>query len=305
MSESAANNISCELYDITSMRCYWDFATNAPDDTNYTLLLIQYDSQYQYELQCQHYEHDRQRRAGKCEFHDLRKNVDDKASVILVGNSKENIQIYAKGFYPSHKEIFKPPTNISLLFSENEVTIYWSQPKTIHIAEECFEYRVQDVHGKMKPFDLPDGSSKYTKDISSFEEECPLRMRARGTEACGIDTNWGEWSEELKCRNHGPSFPKDNIIIYTAIATAIILACLVLLLMCMRCFKIIFPPIPHPKKYSVTSKPTYQVNEWDNESLKSIQIIPVLESEEPDGTSMDTQHNPHRADDGMKNIYCN
>ncbi|XP_041437675.1 interleukin-5 receptor subunit alpha isoform X2 [Xenopus laevis] len=273
MEETAASNATCELY-VTSMRCYWNFGKNAPDDTNYTLLLIQNNS----ELQCQHYENDQQRRTGKCEIPDLKINEAEMSTILLEGNNKKDIQIYAKRFEPLSKEVFQPPTNISLIFTKNEVEFYWSQPKTFYTAaNHCFKYQMQDSRGNIEP-DI-DAKYTYKKDISSFQEECPLRMRARGKDTCYMDTNWGEWSEELKC---GPVPPSSaiNIITYTAIAAAVIIACLVLLLLCMRSCKLLFPAIPHPRKYSL--KPTNQEKELDNENLKCKQMIPILESEEPD-----------------------
>ncbi|KAG8450584.1 hypothetical protein GDO86_003015, partial [Hymenochirus boettgeri] len=193
INETAAENVSCELYGSSLMRCTWNYGRNAPKDINYTVLM----RQEQHEKECENYQNDRTRKTGKCEFRDL--NVESHESICILVEGSDDVQLSVKWFNPLKIDILQPPKDISVVNLEHDVILHWTKPDTFYTASNtCFQYIIQDMK-RNKEYYANGGNNTYKVPVPSKNEECTLRMRAKGTLACDMNTNWGEWSEEIQC----------------------------------------------------------------------------------------------------------
>ncbi|XP_072283808.1 granulocyte-macrophage colony-stimulating factor receptor subunit alpha-like [Pyxicephalus adspersus] len=185
---TAAENVSCRVFNTSSMTCTWTFGKNAPHTNSYILSL----RQKTYIVQCQQYERHFQTKTGACTFHDLSVNFFDYATIFLQG-SDPGIQSFEKTIRLSEIEVFSPPRNISITSFKDSITIYWESPQTQeYVSDLCFTYNIEKNKDSYNA-----SSNPFT--ISNLEKECSIRIRARGIEECDMNTNWGEWSEWIDC----------------------------------------------------------------------------------------------------------
>ncbi|KAM5126957.1 interleukin-5 receptor subunit alpha-like, partial [Mantella aurantiaca] len=134
-----AENVSCRVYNTSSMACTWMFGKNAPPNTSYILFLRQKPTS----LQCQQYETDFQARTGACTFHDLRVNFFEDITIVLQGLDPET-EVFEEQTQLAQIEIFNPPRDISVTSFNDSITINWESPQIqYNVGDKCFEYLIE------------------------------------------------------------------------------------------------------------------------------------------------------------------
>ncbi|XP_066454730.1 interleukin-5 receptor subunit alpha-like [Eleutherodactylus coqui] len=233
-----AESIQCIVYDASSMNCTWTLGENISYKTEYTLSLKQNANV----INCPQYINDLERKTGSCSFHDLTLDYFDDVTIILNRKGSEHY-VLKEEFQPANKEIFNPPMNLTVTYTEENLRLSWRRPHTqYNIPESCFQYQVQRNQEL-----LSDVKNPYS--MSNLEKKCLIRVRARGDSSCGMNNNWGLWSEEISCA--GPQKPDNTEIIILFILLG--LSCFIILLTIMiniqykRIIKFLFPRIPRPK----------------------------------------------------------
>lgn len=244
---TSAENVSCRVYNTSSMTCTWMFGKNAPDSTSYRLSLRQGTTN----VLCQQYEIHFQTRTGACTFDDLRLDFFDDVTVVLQG-SDPGIEVFEENIRLAQIEMFNPPRDISVISFEDSLTIYWQSPQRQYsVGDNCFTYNIQ----KNKEYYNETKSSPYT--IPNVEKECSVRISASGIEVCEMNTHWGEWSEWISC---GPMPVVDDSEWQLELTPVILVSGLTLVLLIIttlqykRIVKTCFPRIPQPKNYLETTE---------------------------------------------------
>ncbi|XP_040194129.1 interleukin-5 receptor subunit alpha-like [Rana temporaria] len=260
---TSAENVSCRVYNTSSMTCTWMFGKNAPDSTSYILSLRQGTTN----VRCQQYENKIQTRTGACTFHDLRLHFFNDVTIVLQG-SDPGIEVFEEKIKLAHIEMFNPPRDISVTSFEDILTIYWKSPqKQYSVGDHCFKYNIEKNKFQYEP---ETKDNLYT--IQNVEKECSVRIRASGIEGCEMNTNWGEWSEWISC---GPmpmvgksewQFELTPVILVSGLMLVLLI---ITTLQYKRIVKTCFPRIPQPKNYLVTTEDS-KINLESNEhfSLK-------------------------------------
>ncbi|XP_077336905.1 granulocyte-macrophage colony-stimulating factor receptor subunit alpha-like [Lithobates pipiens] len=274
---TSAENVSCRVYNTSSMTCTWMFGKNAPDSTSYRLSLRQGSTN----VLCQHYEIRFQTRTGACTFDDLRLDFFDDVTIVLQG-SDPGIEVFEEKNRLAHIEIFNPPRDISVNSSEDSLKIYWKSPQRQYsVNDNCFTYNIQKNKDQYYP---KTQSNLYT--IPNVEKECSVRIRASGIEACEMNTHWGEWSEWIPCDSMprvGKSAGVGKSEWQFELTPVILVSGLILVLLIIttmqykRIVKTCFPRIPEPKNYLESTEDS-KIN-IENNGYFSL-MLPTSETEE-------------------------
>ncbi|KAG8589900.1 hypothetical protein GDO81_006562 [Engystomops pustulosus] len=230
-------NIQCITYNISSIKCTWTFAKNLPHETNFSLTLIQ-DATI---IHCQQYAYDMEMRTGYCSFHDLTINYFENVLVMLSKKGSED-HVLKDYFKPADKELFNPPRNLTLTYLEDNVLLSWKPPHTQYdVSESCFIYQMEK-------------NKELTSDVSNphfinIETKCSVRIRVKGENICGMNENWGQWSEEISCG--APQEVDKTLIIFwipfLVLSCFLITSTIIISLQYQRISKLFFPRIPQPK----------------------------------------------------------
>ncbi|XP_073523466.1 interleukin-5 receptor subunit alpha-like isoform X2 [Phyllobates terribilis] len=212
-------NIQCVVYNIFSMTCTWTYSENATYSTENTLSLWQDTTN----INCEQYVNDVKMRRGKCTFHDL--NIDYFKDVTIFLNRKGSEGYVIKDcFKPVEKEILNPPTNVTVRHSEENVILSWKSPRTNYpVSRSCFQYQIEKNKELISNVRNP-------QSLSNFEKKCLIRIRAKGDHNCGLNTNWGQWGEEISCDapKKQPGKPERILIILLGLSGFIILLTIII-----------------------------------------------------------------------------
>ncbi|XP_078514216.1 granulocyte-macrophage colony-stimulating factor receptor subunit alpha-like [Lissotriton helveticus] len=236
-----AANVSCLVYNTSSMNCTWAPGANAPKDTQYSLLLKQKENIER----CHHYKNDSLGREIACHIDDLKINLLEETSVLIEGQSnKVNILTFHQRFKLSKTEILNPPSNITVDLKEQNLVVRWEKPRTSYYAEDhCFKYEISIME---KIYSPAFNEQSFTLSIHGFKEggQYTVKMRASGLN-CGFNSEWGEWSRPIKFGIPG----KSHLLTILGVIIAPVLMSLLLLYVCKRCKlkQKIWPPVPQPK----------------------------------------------------------
>ncbi|XP_075122486.1 interleukin-5 receptor subunit alpha-like [Leptodactylus fuscus] len=235
-----AENIQCIIYNAT-MKCTWTFGKNVPDKMEYTLSVMQ-DTTI---MNCQQYVYDLENRTGSCFFHNLTIHYFQAVTVILNIKGSEG-HVIRDQFTPAEKEIFNPPTNLKVNYSKEYAILSWKRPYTHYtVPESCFQYQMEK-------------NKELTSDISntyfilSLEKKNVIRVRAKGEHICGMNTEWGQWSEAISCDAPQEKSDKNEFVIlisFLVLALFIITFTIIISIHYKRICKFLFPRIPEPKNY--------------------------------------------------------
>ncbi|XP_069801353.1 granulocyte-macrophage colony-stimulating factor receptor subunit alpha-like isoform X2 [Dendropsophus ebraccatus] len=245
-------NITCTVYNTSSMKCSWDYSESLPYNAKYSVSLQQGTT-----IHCQQYIYDLEMRTGSCSFQDLNINYFDDVTIILNRNGSTVLKDI---FKLAEKEILNPPRNLTVIYTKENFILSWKRPHTQYeVSETCFEYQMEKnkeliSHGSNSPFH------------SNLEKECRIRIRAKGEPTCGMNTNWGQWSKEISCE--APQEPSDKtefIILGILLGLSVFLIVLTFIISIhyKRIAKAVFPRIPQPRNY---------FDETLDDNLKQIQI---------------------------------
>nr|XP_033805008.1 interleukin-5 receptor subunit alpha-like [Geotrypetes seraphini]XP_033805009.1 interleukin-5 receptor subunit alpha-like [Geotrypetes seraphini] len=241
---TSVENFSCVAYNVTFMNCSWFAGREAPQDTQYFMMLRQGEKVEK----CQQYQKDSFGRLIACHFQHLNINFDKIAYILINGTSKKSrIQIFDKWFKINKYERLNPPVNITLSHDQQDVTVEWEKPDTNYPAcDECFRYHiyVNDVNKNEKINVTVKDRTSYQISGLNLERVHTLKMRARLEKVIDKSYEWGEWSPPVEFGNNGQSR------FYTFLLLMIVPIITVLsILLCKRyhVMQKLFPPIPQPK----------------------------------------------------------
>ncbi|KAM4044826.1 interleukin-5 receptor subunit alpha-like isoform 2-T2 [Anomaloglossus baeobatrachus] len=233
-------NIQCVVYNISSMTCTWTYSENASYNTEHTLSLQQDTTT----IDCKQYINDGKMKMGNCTFHDLNINYFKEVTVFL--NRKGSDEYVIKDwFIPAEKEILNPPTNVTVRHDEENVILSWNSPDTKYlVTESCFEYQIEKNKELMSNVRNP-------QSMSNFDKKCLIRIRAKGEHSCGLNTNWGQWSEEISCDAPQKQSAKSELIwiILLGLSVFIIVLTIIISMQYKRISNSFFPRIPQPINY--------------------------------------------------------
>ncbi|XP_040279645.1 interleukin-5 receptor subunit alpha-like isoform X4 [Bufo bufo] len=122
-------NVSCTLFNITSLNCSWTFGTEAPDDLNYSLAL-RLNAKW---FSCPHYLKGQKNNVG-CYMKDVFSGCTDTSlNKIRIGFFCGSYN-FSKTFRPEAVEILTPPRNIQVLSENGKIIIKWLPPPSIVIS---------------------------------------------------------------------------------------------------------------------------------------------------------------------------
>uniref|UniRef100_A0A8C3B970 Fibronectin type-III domain-containing protein n=1 Tax=Cairina moschata TaxID=8855 RepID=A0A8C3B970_CAIMO len=250
--ESAIENFSCVIYDVSLMNCTWQAGRNAPGDTQY--FLYWKNSRGDYETECELYIKDENGRHMGCRFQNVM--IKYKTAYFMVNGSSNVSQIR---FYDKYIELYTieklmPPSNVTVNCDkkQNDCIIQWQRPQISHSDKDrCFKYEVKITY---KGNSAEEVVHTFTKEIErshilqsySTGKKYLVKIRASGHD-CYVNNAWGEWSAAVEFGNEDVF--SSSIWILSVVAVAIFLVFFFTVLFCKRThyWKTAFPPVPKPK----------------------------------------------------------
>ncbi|KAM5182239.1 granulocyte-macrophage colony-stimulating factor receptor subunit alpha-like [Mantella aurantiaca] len=196
---TAAENFSCKVYDVSIVNCSWAVGREAPKDTQYHLTF----RHRKHVVPCEDYRRDTFGRQVGCVWKSPNLNFSWTYNIQLVGSSNEtSIPFYDEMLRLEDHIILDPPRNISLKYSSTEPIITWEMPETYKDAygDHCFLYDI-DMNGNITS-NLKKNSNTEKKLLPN--EKVNVSMRVKWEWSCSKNTEPSRWSEPL---THGkPQF---------------------------------------------------------------------------------------------------
>ncbi|XP_072254509.1 granulocyte-macrophage colony-stimulating factor receptor subunit alpha-like isoform X2 [Pyxicephalus adspersus] len=195
---TAAENFSCVVYNVSIVNCSWTPGREAPKDTQYSLVFRQKDflQETQVNIPCENERMDSHGRQIGCVSYSP--NIDFGKSMNILLEGKSNVT--SIGFYENilkliNYVILDPPRNITLNYTSNKLVITWERPKTHNdCKDKCFEYSI-NKYGEIT--DVIRGNSYETQNLI-LDQKITVSMRARYREHY-LDRDrkpeWSRWSE--------------------------------------------------------------------------------------------------------------
>ncbi|XP_044139950.1 granulocyte-macrophage colony-stimulating factor receptor subunit alpha-like [Bufo gargarizans] len=269
---SAADNFACMIYNVYIMNCSWTVGKEAPEDTQYSLVLRQ-ENVF---IKCQDYRTDSFGRQVGCVLN--RPNITFKFKVyveVLGLSNQTSIQFFDHLYEPIHDVILDPPRNITLTYNSDELEIKWQKPETHDkIEETCFMYSIRIKH--KGGIDIEE-TNEYVYKTAKFHqnEKLSVTMGAKWQD-CSNYQEWSAWSEPHTIGYDSAELTLYHILTVLGVGTAIILIFILFLCYRFRIWKKLFPQVPKP-----SLKLFYQVEQKEkSEQSKSVVEIPFLKKDE-------------------------
>ncbi|XP_066454728.1 granulocyte-macrophage colony-stimulating factor receptor subunit alpha-like isoform X2 [Eleutherodactylus coqui] len=263
---SAAENFACVIYNVSIMNCSWTVGKEAPEDTQYSLVLRQ--NLGNIFVECQDYRKDSFGRQVGCVLKRPNISFNLKVYVAVLGFSNEtSIQFFDKVYKAIQDVILDPPRNITLTYNSDELEIKWQKPETYDdMPENSFRYNII-IKDKVTKDICGSKENVYKTSEYHPNERVTVAMRAKWDQKYSHYSEWSAWSKPITGGN-SPPLTSHDILIVLGVVTAIIL--IVLIFLCYR-FKIwmkLFPQIP---------KPSMKLFEQVEQKEKSVSILSETE----------------------------
>ncbi|XP_068197241.1 granulocyte-macrophage colony-stimulating factor receptor subunit alpha-like [Antennarius striatus] len=157
---------------------------------------------------------------------------------VTVGN---RWTVYSRSYDMEDIEVLAPPPNISASVASGDLLVAWGLPHSRGPTNpSCFEYQL-DVGDQEAP--------RHVRNQLTYREAgvdpghaYRVRIRTRMRAACQQDPHWSDWSQPIVLEQVQEV---DVVLIVVSLGLPIILLA-VLLVVCRRVCRVLFPPIPHP-----------------------------------------------------------
>ncbi|XP_053313326.1 interleukin-5 receptor subunit alpha-like [Spea bombifrons] len=189
------HNVSCKIYNITSLNCTWDIKQNAPNDTQY-LFSLRTGSDL---LDCKHYLKNQENKNIGCHMKHVCTWKKNKHRIkVQLSNYERQL---VRAFTVSNIEILNSPNNICLS-SQNGITkMQWKQPLSVEgeLNSYCFEYQIQLLEVKKDRLFRVINTTNTEYIFSDLDKgrKYAAQIRGRRNTYCGRSKFWGEWSEMI------------------------------------------------------------------------------------------------------------
>lgn len=241
---TGAENLSCEVYNVSIVNCSWTAGREAPKGTNYSLAIRNHGGAF---VPCEDYRNDSFGRQVGCVLKSPPKIKFSKTNYIqLVGSSEEtSIRFYDALLKLNDYVILDPPRNISLNYSVNNLEITWEKPETYeNLPDSNFDYSI-DINGITQS---QKGGNSYKVDKLLDNKHFAVSMRVKWKSSSSLNQNWSRWSEPIIYYSSpdSPPLPPHHILIVLGIVTAAVLFFLVFLCHRFQIWKKLFPKVPQP-----------------------------------------------------------
>ncbi|XP_069592270.1 interleukin-5 receptor subunit alpha [Ranitomeya imitator] len=266
---TSATDLSCQI-DIEasgncSLSCNWVPGPKAPADTEYNLYCGYNDNIDR----CKSYirEPGGQRRTGGHFPHiGIFANTLTRIVIRVNGTSKSlNIKAMEKIFMSS--KIEKIPTVQNLRVDVSG--LHWTKPVQT-LSEMCFNYEVNiSSMGRNEQITVSQLIFKDFRPHSAGRQF--IRVRAVGKPPCWSTFLYSPWTEMTVMGEAMHRSDMTGIIVSVCVTTAFIIT----FLLCISCWRLLFPEIPKPKNdlkeafKSIQNQALMRCNSWDNEEVIS------------------------------------
>ncbi|XP_040195042.1 granulocyte-macrophage colony-stimulating factor receptor subunit alpha-like [Rana temporaria] len=249
---TGAENLSCEVYNVSIVNFSWTAGREAPNDTQYSLV-IRNKNVF---IPCEDYRNDSFGRQVGCVLKSPNIRFDVTNYIQLVGSSpsseETSIRFYDRLLKLNDYVILDPPRNIRLNYSGNILEITWEKPETYsNMGDKNFEYNI-NITGTIVPSDkivqARRGRNSYKVNKLLGNEILAVSMRAKCKQQYSKNTTWSRWSEPIIYDSRPGSTPlaPHHILLLLGIVTATVLIAIVFLCHRFRIWKKLFPKVPQP-----------------------------------------------------------
>uniref|UniRef100_A0A8C5LX58 Fibronectin type-III domain-containing protein n=1 Tax=Leptobrachium leishanense TaxID=445787 RepID=A0A8C5LX58_9ANUR len=260
-------NVSCYIYNVTSLNCTWDLKRGTPNHIQYSFSLRQKSSF----LPCQHYLRNAQNKNIGCHMKDIFAYIDrtNMKSKMTIQFSYHDVRLF-KIFKFHRIEILNPPVNISLSSKNKILKLQWNPPPSVqgNLGSHCFEYQIKLLETKNNDLFRVDNTTLTEYTFLDLDKDRKYSVQIRGRKKfCATSKFWGEWSEPI-------FIGKDNDYNTTWRILAIIIICTTLLTVAVlylikRNRKIFDTAIPGPSR-----KLDYWISSTEINFKKSVRDLP-------------------------------
>ncbi|XP_073501152.1 interleukin-5 receptor subunit alpha isoform X2 [Phyllobates terribilis] len=289
---TSATDLSCQI-DIQasgkcSLSCNWTPGVEAPADTEYNLY-CGYDDNID---RCKSYitEPGGQRRTGG-HFPDIGifANTVTRIVVRINGTSRNlNIKAMEKIFMSSDIEKIPPVQNLTM----DDSGLHWTKPVRT-LPDRCFNYEVNiSSKGRNEKITVSQISFKdFDHHSANRQLVC---VRAVGKLPCWSTILYSPWTEMTVTGEVMDRSDTIGIIVSVCVSAAFIIT----FLLCISCWRHLFPEIPKPKNdlkdsfQNIQSQALMRCNSWDNEE----EVISYIEELGPSDKYMESAGYGHIAD---------
>ncbi|XP_072254506.1 interleukin-13 receptor subunit alpha-1-like [Pyxicephalus adspersus] len=230
---------SCVIYDISSMKFSWNFGTEVPGDTRFSLIL----SKKKMKITCQDYQTDYLGRQVGCILRSPNVSFERTVCVDLVGHNNKTLVRSIRGCFKPNDLVILDPPRIHVSYNSTDLEMTWETPKThSNVSEHCFIYGInineaiiENIKGK-----------SYITSRLHLNEKLQISMRAKWDERCSSNNKWSGWSDRLRIGPNSTHFAQNIFLIVLGIVAAALLFFLRFLCYRFQISKRFFPSIPEP-----------------------------------------------------------
>ncbi|XP_063809090.1 granulocyte-macrophage colony-stimulating factor receptor subunit alpha-like [Pseudophryne corroboree] len=240
---TAAGNLSCEIYNVSLINCSWIVGKEAPEDIQYSMALRQDNKN----VVCQDYRKDFFGRQVGCVLKSPDIYFKQKVYIQVVGSSNQtSVQFFDKILKPNDHVILDPPKNIQLSYISNELEIKWEKPRTYsNVSDKCFIYNISIK--EKGGINVSTNQMSYKTTQFHSNEKVTVIMSATWNKLCSSNyMKWSKWSHPHTTGSISTGFAQNHLFIVLGISTAIVLILLIILCRRFRIWTKLFPRIPKP-----------------------------------------------------------
>ncbi|XP_075449431.1 interleukin-5 receptor subunit alpha-like [Ascaphus truei] len=190
-------NVSCIIYNLTSLNCTWQIQKDAPKETQYSFSLRHRSDVFA----CQQYLTNQEKKNIGCHMKDVFSNAVKGGNLgrkIEIQFSSHEVHLF-KTFVTANIEIFNPPINVSLSPVNEDIKIRWSPPLTVQsYSKNCFQYQIKLSETKKNPLIRVISSTEEEYLFADLDKHRRYSIQIRGRQKqCAKSKFWGEWSKPV------------------------------------------------------------------------------------------------------------
>ncbi|XP_036127216.1 granulocyte-macrophage colony-stimulating factor receptor subunit alpha isoform X1 [Molossus molossus] len=229
--DTAAQNVSCSIYNADFMNCTWAKGRAAPGDVQY-FFHIQ-DFKRGREIECPHYVEDAGIHVG-CHLEGA-SGFSSNIYILVNGTSRtKGIQFFDDVLLLHRIEVYNPPSNITIHCNKSHCLIQWQKPRSrLNLSNREFQYQL-DIHrqNSMEHSDHQlvevsgDLENKY--NFPSPQPAARHTVQIRTTNSRLL--HWGAWSPpaEFGSEERAPSLAHVYVLVVLGTLVGVQMLCCLL-----------------------------------------------------------------------------